>query len=339
MDSIFINKTVWKSFSEEQMEEFKNSIFEHYRREGFPYYPTDKQWRFDEYSKLMKYDTSSLFDGENFKQTMHGLSLAWSYFPHSFSVPCNDMRTAFDTFSDDMIFKKVIEKRIRIGDNISDSGIRKMLKMFTGTQCVSNFRPTTASRLYDMFAKNGVVWDMSCGYGGRLFGFLKSKASSYIGTEPCSPTFSGLQEISSDYESLYGVMNPNKEISLYKTGSECFIPDKNSLDFCFTSPPYFNCEKYSEEETQSYLKFPSKEKWITGFLYQTFKNCYIGLKPNKIMAINIANVKSFPDIEEQTIQMAKEAGFEMVDTLGYMLSTMSTSKLFKKEPIFIFQKR
>ena len=34
---------------------------------------------------------------------MHGLSLAWSYFPHSFSIPCNNLLTPMQIFNDDEI--------------------------------------------------------------------------------------------------------------------------------------------------------------------------------------------------------------------------------------------
>ena len=38
-------------------------------------------------------------------------------------------------------------------------------------------------------------------------------------------------------------------------GSENFV-EKNNFDLCFTSPPYFDLERYSGEATQSYLKYP-----------------------------------------------------------------------------------
>ena len=40
---------------------------------------------------------------------------------------------------------------------------------------------------------------------------------------------------------------------------------KKSLDLCFTSPPYFDTEKYSDEDTQSYKKFPTEDGWVNGF--------------------------------------------------------------------------
>ena len=326
---IFINKKVWNTFTDEQRKEYQKEVFDYYRSNGFPFYPTTKKFRDNEFKKLRSFRGDILID-KKLKQTMHGLSLAWSYFPHSFSISCNNLYTPMQIFNDDEKFKKVIEKRMRMGDNMSGAGIRKMLKIFTGTQSVSNFRPTSAKALYDCFATDGVIWDMSSGFGGRLLGFICSNGKKYIGTEPSTKTYNGLLQIKEDYG--------NNNVELYKCGSETFIPDKNSLDFCFTSPPYFDCEKYSDEPTQSYIKFNNKADWLNGFLYQTFKNCYYGLKDNKYMAINIANIKEFADLEENTVKLAQQAGFKYVDKYYYLLSSLSHKKTFKYEPIYIFQK-
>ena len=56
-------------------------------------------------------------------------------------------------------------------------------------------------------------------------------------------------------------------------GSEEFKPRENTVDLCFTSPPYFDTEKYADEPTQSYIKYPSEKEWIDGFLTQTIQNC------------------------------------------------------------------
>ena len=326
---IFINKKIWNTFNEEQTKQYQKEVFEYYRVHGFPYYSTDKQFRDKEFKKLINYTEDVLID-KKLKQTMHGLSLAWSYFPHSFSIPCNNLLTPMQIFNDDEKFKKVIAKRMRMGDNISDAGIRKMLRIFTGTQSVSNFRPTSAKALYNHFATDGVVLDMSSGFGGRLFGFICSDSKKYIGIEPSTKTYNGLLQIKKDYG--------NKDIELYKCGSEDFLPKQNSLDFCFTSPPYFDCEKYSDENTQSYIKFKTKDEWLNGFLYKTFCNCHYGLKNGKYMAINIANTKTFKDLEQCTVEMALKAGFKFKDKYYYLLSSLSHKKDFKYEPIFIFKK-
>ena len=127
--------------SEADQEKYAEKIFRHYRKYGFPYFPTDIVWRANEFRKLEKYDYTRCIDEENkaIKQSMHGLSLSWSYHPHHYEIQCNGLKTVMDAFSDDETFRKVIRKRMRLGDNMSDNGIRKMLKIFSGVQCVSNF--------------------------------------------------------------------------------------------------------------------------------------------------------------------------------------------------------
>lgn len=330
--NISIPKKTWNNFTEEEMNRYVDSVFTYYKNiRGFPYYPTDKENRDKEFNNLLKYNMSDIITNDTIKQTMHGLALAWSYFPHSWEVICNGMKTPKDVFDNDELFRKVIEKRIKIGDNMSDSGIRKMMKIFTGVQCVSNFRPTAAGAIYDMFAKNGVVWDMSGGFGGRLLGAIKSEVRKYITTDPSTKTYKGLVELNADYGNEIG--------EIHKLGSEQFTPDKNSLDLCFTSPPYFNTEQYSDEKTQSYNKYDEQEKWRVGFLRKTMENCYFGLKNNKHMLINIANVRSYKNLEEDTIKSGIEAGFTHTGTLKMVLSSMTTSKTnIKYEPIFVFKK-
>lgn len=357
-NNIFINKKEWNTFSNIEMEDFEQKVFQYYRLNGFPYYSDDNKWRKKEFNKFISFNKKNIFDAKekSFRQVMHGLALASSYFPHMFSIQCNNMKTPLDIFYDDILFKKCIHKRILMGDNISNNGIRKMLKIFTGTQCVSNFRPTVASALYNLFAPNGTVLDMSAGFGGRLLGFYGSSAQKYIGLEPSTKTYNSLLELNKDcfsfYKdnleqkeqqiSLFPEHNFNnkikKEVEIIKIGSEDYIPLSNSLDFCFTSPPYFDTEKYSMENTQSYTKYPDKESWIKYFLGKTFNNCYIGLKKDKYMAINISNVKTFPNLEEETINIALINGFELIDVYYYLLSSLSHNNKYKYEPIFIFKK-
>lgn len=81
-----IPKSHWKSMSDEQVDALVEEIFTYYRQKGFPYYPTDDAFRNKELTKLTRYDFTNLIDAKNVKQTMHGLSLAWSFMPHAWEV-------------------------------------------------------------------------------------------------------------------------------------------------------------------------------------------------------------------------------------------------------------
>lgn len=335
-NDVFVNESHWRGMSNDELENFINEIFVHYRRNGFPYYPTDMETRKKEFEKLKSFNRGKLYEDDVVKQTMHGLGLAWSYFPHSFDVKCNDMITPYGAFMSDDIFMNVIRKRLKMGTYISDSGIRKMLKIYSGVQGVSNFRPTAAATIYDHFAKNGVVWDMSGGWGGRLLGAIVAGVDTYIATEPAHETRIGLHNLARDFA--------EKRIwyDIIESGSEVFLPQKNSLDLCFTSPPYFNVEKYSDEETQSYLKFSTKEAWLEGYLRPTFQNCMYGLKSDGVMIINIADGKNNLGLEAETVRIAEEVGFKLVKRFHLALSNInlrSKDEKFKYEPMFLFIKK
>lgn len=312
-------------------------IFQYHRKRGFPHYNVPYNKRLDEIKALYHFNEQSIFKDKKIDQTMHGLSLAWTYFPHWVDVVCGGSKMSpIEYWNNDDKLKEIIRKtwnwQVKHGNGkFTLNRLRQNLKIYGGNQSVSNFRPTAAKYIYNTYGNKGVVWDMSCGWGGRMVGFFTSNCKTYIGTEPSTKTFDGLIELNKDLNIF------DKEIQLHKLGSEVFRPEKESLDLCFTSPPYFDTEKYSDEETQSYKKYPSEQLWIDGFLTDTIKNCYWGLKEGGRMLINIANTPKYKNIEDETIHVSTENGFIHDDTIYLVLSSVS-GKGIKLEPIFVFTK-
>jgi hypothetical protein len=318
----------WEQMSEYDLGEFILDIFKHYRSNGFPYYNKTHDEMIHEIQTMDKFFGRGevLITNNTIKQTMHCLGTAWTFFPHSWNVKCNGKMTPFEAFNDDVKFKKVIRKRLRRGGYMNDSGIRKELKTNSNIQAVSNFRPSSARAIYDKYG-GGKVYDPSCGFGGRLLGAISSpKVTEYIGTEPSTDTYNGLISLK---EKL-----GNKPITIIHRGSEDYIPE--DVDFIFTSPPYFNTEVYSNEYTQSCNKYPQKEYWLNKYLRKTIDNCYEGLKKGGVMAINIANVKNYPTLEQDFNDIMSEK-FTYIETLRYALSIINKNG-FKYEPIFVYKK-
>ena len=315
--------------NEEELNSNIDMIYEYWKKRGFPYYATDKQYREAQFKVLQSTDFKGLLTQDKvIKPNQTGLSLAWSYMPHSFGIRCGKMRTPMEIYESEEHFKKGIRKLLTgsffgkqsvdtlmpIASNLdgeiteispeskhkSESVMRSLLRRYTGTQCVSNFRPTAAACLYSHFAFPGaMVWDMSMGYGGRILGAIISDIN-YVGTDPAELTFKGLQQIKEDFG------RDNRHYFLNKCGSEVFEPKENSLDFAFTSPPYFNWEQYGEEEGQSFNQYSGNEEWNNGFLRKTIQNAYKGLKKDKYMGLNVANIKSHKTFEDDTVRIAVE---------------------------------
>lgn len=312
-------------------------IFHYYRKKGFPHYSIHDLEKYTHSQQLQNFDETTIFKDGKLDQTMHALRLAWSYFPHHWDVRCGNSVSPMEAFNDDDILRKVIRKTwdwvISHQDNnkFTENRFRQNLKVYGASQSVSNFRPTAAKWVYNTYGNDGVVWDMSMGWGGRLLGFLASNCHTYIGTEPSTQTFLGLEGIKKDFEYL------NKNVILHNVGSEVFLPNSESLDLCFTSPPYFDTERYSDEGTQSYKKYPTKSDWVDGFLTDTLHNCYSGLKKGGHLLINISNTPTNKWIEDETVRISKKMGFIQLDTFYLVLSSISGNGQ-KLEPIFVFKK-
>ena len=335
-----------------------DEIYEYWQERGFPYYSTDPIWRQQKFKELQNTNWKDLLTQDKvIKPNQTGLALAWSYMPHSFGIRCGKMKTPMEIYENEEHFKKGIKKLLTgsffgkqkfddlkpvssslfgdvgssaEGQHKSESIMRSLLRRYTGTQCVSNFRPTAAAVLYSHFAFPGaMVWDMSMGYGGRILGAITADIN-YVGTDPAEKTFKGLTEIKRDFA------RPNRHYFLNKCGSEVFEPKENTLDFAFTSPPYFNWEQYGEEEGQSFNQYSGNEEWNNGFLRKTIQNAYKGLKKDKYMGLNVANIKSHKTFEDDTVRIAVEEGFTHTDTYKLQLSSQESGA--KYEPVFIFKK-
>jgi hypothetical protein len=249
-----------------------------------------------------------------------------------------------------------------------------------GTQAAVNFPPLTAKYLYQRFTnhikeqKQINIYDPSSGWGGRILGALSvdDRNLHYIGNDPNTENY--IAEIGKTrYEYLAeffnsripGAANPfwghKNTYEIYRTGSEIISEEpgfqkwKGQLDFIFTSPPYFDRERYSDDETQSFKKFSNYESWRDGFLRPTLTTAYEWLRNDRYILWNIADIKigkSFYPLEQDSIDILTELGMEyqgkikmtMSPMTGVDLSNVKNSmkingEFYKYEPIFIFYKK
>lgn len=194
--------------------------------------------------------------------------------------------------------------------------------------------------------RNGKVFITgNCGFGGRMLGALSSKNKyKYVGTDPCTETMYHLHQLGDYIEMVTG---REDSYELHCLGSEDFRGPANSIDFAFSSPPYFNLEVYSDEPTQCYNKFPKLEDWLEGYVRETIKNIYHMLKPGHFYAVNIADFKVGGGGEvayvDEWKRISAEEGMPLFDTvyLGVTARAGSAEQAageLKKENIMIFKK-
>ena len=239
----------------------------------------------------------------------------------------------------------------------------------------TNFPAAVARAIYQRYAlpkEDGAeitIWDPSMGFGGRLLAALSllDRRVHYIGTDPNSQNYYP-DEGTSRYEILERVFkNEVRERrdtfrgTYLQLGSEEaarsdeFCALKGLVDLVFTSPPYFSAERYSEDETQSSIKFDSYHSWRSGFLAPTLKTAAQWLRIGGYAIINIANSGGYP-LEEDTRYLFRQLKMKLVATEKMLISlgagahrkragVLTTwnfarvgGKMRKYEPVYVFRK-
>jgi hypothetical protein len=216
--------------------------------------------------------------------------------------------------------------------------VKKLKTAIQGQHYASQFKPLIAKSLYDAFGAKNVL-DFSAGWGDRLVGFLASDAESYIGIDPST-------QLHEPYQKIVDFCNTGKPTRFICSPAEDVDFTQLKYDFVFTSPPYFTIEKYSQEETQSWKRYPEINLWLEGFLFPTLKNIYESLDEGGRMVVNINDVFTGTGKKEICLPMLKymeSLGVHYEGVIGYEMSHRSTGSVESHsmpfcEPMFVWSK-
>lgn len=348
-------KEKYDSLDEKGKEELIEEVFNIYRaRNIFPITYYSEEGILEEIQKCREKEYKT-FDGEILDQRpTQGTGLLKFLFPNIQKVICKNTpnNSPYARFYDDHKLKRAIEFCFKFKPKIRCPLVPTQLNgglEMIGGNIATNFLPMKVRILVDYYMKEGETFlDFSSGFGGRLLGVLSSKKQLYyIGFEPNAETYYNLRKLekyinkSFQEDSRTLLMNQGSEIPLDYDFKEC-------ADFIFSSPPYFDLERYSEEETQCYIKYPNIEDWLEGYVRNTIKNINFALKLNKYYAVNIADFKvNNRDIEfvKEWVKISEEEGFKLEKTISMKLGRQRPNNLSelnsfisKEENIYLFKK-
>ena len=256
----------------------------------------------------------------------------------------NSLKDRF--FNDDKLRRAIrICFEFRDGNNlVYPTAIRRALELVTGEN-VTNFKAQNAKAIVEHLCPVlwGNIYDYSAGYGGRLLGITSSNMRyNYIGIDPNTETIKYLDYLNNCIEEAVGIKG-----EIIQSVSEEYQP--NEIDLAFSSPPYFNLEKYSDEKTQCMVRYRTLNEWFSGYAEPTIKNIYKGLNKDGIFATNIADYKTYGqkepvEVVQTWISNAERIGFKHVKTIKMMLNTRpgvgnnKTEGREKFEGVYVFQK-
>ena len=256
----------------------------------------------------------------------------------------------YEAFQDDDLVRLVLEQCLEEDGTITRSNFYGKLGRVRSAQRVSNFRPGFALWMYRYLKcpPNGVVLDTSMGYGGRMIGYRAARINgTYIGIDPEAVTCANNLRMARELGFAHLVRVINKPAEKVDADEEAL---RGVADCAFTSPPYFDREKYggrdNPAQSHRYNTDETGQLWREKFLEPMLALQFAALKPGALSAINIANIKRkgvIVKLVDWTITAAEKAGFDYLagEKIEYPLkrrrgANQPREKVF--EPVLVFRK-
>jgi tRNA1(Val) A37 N6-methylase TrmN6 len=335
-----IKGSEWRAYAPRLRASLVEGAFRYWREQGFPHYALAASDVKREYTNLAAQPVAAIarrgIAGSN-----TGLRLANFFQPQMWSVRVSRYLSPADVFNSDRLLRKAIERSWsiwpdRFGANAAT--LRRMLKTFPGTASVSNFRPTVARSVLERFSpEGGVVVDFASGYGGRLLGALCSKRR-YVGIEPCHAQVSGLESMLRALK--HQQPSGNAEILHGCAEDLMFELRSGHADLVFSSPPYFNWERYSHDASQSFIRYPTYDAWREGFLRPILGESARVLRKGGHLVLNISNGRREPNGAE-VITLCKAVGLRYTRCIPLLITRVPymhprNNRPHKNEVLMVF---
>lgn len=249
-----------------------------------------------------------------------GIGCCTSLFPNRYKASSRGIRSAYEAWFRDKSLERAVRFQLRVGDPVLPHRVLRAVTMNCRTPTV--FRPTLARFVYERFLpQGGRTWDPCMGYGGRLMG-AAAAGVEYTATDVEPETVKGNQRLAD----LLGC-----KPDLHLCPAEEFSPP--DVDLVFTSPPYFDRERYSERAAQSWVRYEGYEGWVEGFLRPVVQRA----RGARHLVLNINDVrvgKRVIPLVDTVLQVASEEGFVLKETLYLPLPKLNRED--PKEPVLVF---
>jgi hypothetical protein len=233
-----------------------------------------------------------------------------------------------------------------------------------GTYTATQFRPSVAKALYEKHKAENVL-DTSCGWGDRLAGFYGTPCTKmYVGCDPNPDVFEIYKKQCVAYERLLGGEPTliektdyfecvgKKTVKIWNLPSEDVNWDLyiDTFDFYFTSPPYFETEKYATDtdkaSNQSWARYDSFNGWKYNFFFKVTETVWKTIKQNGYMMINIIEPrtkgsKRLPLCDDMVEHFASFKDSFYVGKIGMRMMARPNAVELKDvfiEPVWVFRK-
>ena len=158
----------------------------------------------------------------------------------------------------------------------------------------SQFKPNVAKAIYDRYKCENIL-DFSAGWGDRLAGFYASEyGKQFVGIDPRKENHPIYEQQAQFYQKHSTFFEDDKNHKfICSPAEEADLSEyEGKMDIVFTSPPYFNVERYSHDDTQSWVRYKDIESWNKNFLQKAINNVWKTLRKGGMLMVNISDVNA-----------------------------------------------
>ncbi len=186
--------------------------------------------------------------------------------------------------------RMILHERKQKGDNYKSRYGELLYQILAfninGVQYVNEIHPLISRNLALKYCNglNSKVLDPCAGWGGRMIGF-STVVKEYYGFEPYTKTYNGLNKLGNWIKERNEYFN----FKIENLPFEDAVIEHNEFDFAFTSPPYYDTEKYGNEKTNSYNRYKSFNDWCDLFYLPMIQKTMNALKKDCSFVLNIGS--------------------------------------------------
>lgn len=242
-----------------------------------------------EFSRLFINETKAI---EEFYKLSNGVNAG-----KTISLLFNPHRLSTDTEKDDLSIYESLQYDDKVSGlarlylynlehGINDAFYQTIQRGYQNIQYVNEFPPIVARNVYLRYGdtKSLKILDPCAGWGGRMIGAASIPNTYYEACEPCTETYEGLIKLGNWLK----LLQPTFEFVVHKIPYEDFVTDK-VFDIALTSPPYYNTEHYSDEETNSLNRYQTFDTWVDNFYKPLILNTINKLTDIGVFILNVGD--------------------------------------------------
>lgn len=239
-----------------------------------------------------------------------GTSIIKTYMTHLYDVQNHKGMSIRKAWKYDSLMKAIQVNR-KTHETPYASEIIRQLGFTCGMSKVTVYRPLLTKRIVQYFGANEVL-DVCVGWGGRMLGACCVDGCHYTGIEPHSITHAKLVHMKKDLDLTTA--------TLHHGTAENILPSlERKYDLALTSPPYYNLEIYSDENTQSH-HYGSYKQWVQAFLKPVILAVLSKLVDGGKSLWSVKNIKTDKayGLLDDVIQIHRDAGWEKNEVEFYV---------------------